>query len=440
MSRTPLRRGSRIAFFACAVVALCLGPADAQPRNCSITGQNLYVRDVLQELYYWYQFLPDPDPARFSSPEAYLEAVRYRPLDDSFSYIAPRAATDAFYSSSQFIGFGFGTQSFLVNEGTAVEMRVTQVFPESPASEAGLQRGDRILAIGGVTVTDWWLMGQLGAALGPSEIDYTTSLAYRRGEAEPVEVTVTKRAVTIPTVSETRVFEVDGVKVGYVFFRNFVEPSVDALNQAFGTLREAGVRELVLDLRYNGGGLVSVAQHLASLIGGTRTNGQVLAEYFHNDKNAARNQIIRFEEKELALTLERLVVIATPGTASASELVINALRPFIPVVVIGDRTYGKPVGQYGVNFCDKTAFPVAFTLRNANGEGDFFGGIPATCAAPDDLERQLGDPGEGSLAEALHFVQHGTCSRPVSSEARRAGRSTRAPIRESGFQELINAR
>ena len=111
-----------------------------------------------------------------------------------------------------------------------------------------------------------------------------------------------------------------------------------------------GVRDLVLDLRYNGGGLVGVAQHLASLIAGVRTNGQVFAEYFHNDKNATRNRVLRFEPKPHALGLERLVVITTGASASASELVINALKPFIPVVVIGSRTYGKPVGQYQVNF------------------------------------------------------------------------------------------
>jgi C-terminal processing protease CtpA/Prc len=182
--------------------------------------------------------------------------------------------------------------------------------------------------------------------------------------------------------------------------------------QAFAELRAKGVTELVLDLRYNGGGLVSVAQHLASLIGGVRTNGQVLSEYFHNDRNAFRNRVLRFEPKAHALALDRLVVITTRSSASASELVINALRPFMPVLVIGDRTYGKPVGQYGITFCDKVLAPVSFTLRNANGEGDYFDGIAPTCSAPDDLERQLGDPQEGSLREALNVITTGHCSTP----------------------------
>jgi C-terminal processing protease CtpA/Prc len=127
------------------------------------------------------------------------------------------------------------------------------------------------------------------------------------------------------------------------------------------------VDDLVLDLRYNGGGLVNVAQHLASYIGGIRTDGQVFAEYFHNDKNAFRNRILQFEPKPGRLTLDRLIVVTTRGSASASELVINALRPFMPVVVIGDTTYGKPVGQYAIGFCDKLLAPVSFSLRNADG-------------------------------------------------------------------------
>jgi C-terminal processing protease CtpA/Prc len=98
----------------------------------------------------------------------------------------------------------------------------------------------------------------------------------------------------MPTVSMTKAYAVDRRRVGYIFFRNFVQPSDAALDEAFTTLKAAGVTELVLDLRYNGGGLVSVAQHLASLIGGVRTNDQVFAEFFHNDKNAFRNEIMRW--------------------------------------------------------------------------------------------------------------------------------------------------
>ena len=117
---------------------------------------------------------------------------------------------------------------------------------------------------------------------------------------------------------------------------------------------------------------------------------------------------------------------------------INALRPFMPVVVIGGRTYGKPVGQYGIEFCDKLLAPVSFALRNADGQGDFFDGFPPDCAAPDDADHQLGDPEEGSLKEALTFATTGACSaRPLTPQTK-AAIQRRAP-RALGWQSLVNA-
>ncbi len=418
------------------VAALAPAPARAQsgPANCSIVSQNSYVRDALHELYLWYRELPNLDPARYDSPEAYLEAVRYRPLDTHFSYITGRAASDAFYSDSQFIGIGLSIYT------TTSEMRVSQVFPDSPASEAGLARGDRIVSIDGRTIAELAAAGLLGSAFGPSEIGVSVDLVFEHPDGARVGATVVKRLVTIPTVSLTQLYEVDGRTVAYIFFRNFVRPSRDALDRAFAEVKAAGASELVLDLRYNGGGLVSVAQHLASLIGGAPTSGQVFASYRHNDQNGFRDEDLRFTLPPNALGLTRLIVIATPSTASASELVVNGLRPFLDVVVVGDRTYGKPVGQYLLPFCDKVLAPVAFSMRNANDEGDYFDGLPATCHAADDLDRQLGDPAEASLAEALTYVRTGACSAAATSLGVRGARpDAPRPLRATGWRSLLNA-
>ena len=387
----------------------------------------------MSDIYLWYQQLPDVDPARYDTPEAYLEAVRYRPLDSFFSYVADRASTEALFSSSQYAGFGFSSAF-----GPADELRVSQVFPGSPADEAGLARGDQIVQINGRSVAEllqhravWQRLRRAGGRRARASCVVTRAGAERR-------VSMVKRAVIIPTVSNTAVFDVGGRRVGYVFFRNFVEPSFEALAEAFSTLSAARANEVVLDLRYNGGGLVDVAQYLGSLLGGSRTAGQVFAEYFHNDRNAFRNEVLRFETQPGALTLERLVVITTQASASASELVINALRPFIPVVIVGDRTYGKPVGQYAIPFCDKILAPVSFQLRNANGEGDFFDGLAADCPAPDDLDHPLGDPMEGSLREAFTVISDRRVQRAVGgSERSRAQR--RAQRRPAGWDSVLGA-
>ena len=407
--------------------------AGAQPRNCSVSSQNIYVRDVLVEFYYWNQFLPNRNPTSFSSPEAYLDAVRYRPLDTSFSFITSAASNEAFYSDSQYIGYGFG------QETSATGMRVLQVYPDSPAQQAGLARGDRLVEINGRSVAAMIADGSIGGAFGPAEVGVVSRIAFETKAGERKQAEMVKALVTIPTVSLTRVYDLDGRRVGYLFFRNFVEPSFAALDDAFAALKEAGVTELVLDLRYNGGGLVSVAVRLASLIGGAITEGQPFATYKHNDRQVRRNETIRFEDLESPpLALSRLVAITTRGSASASELVINSLRPFIPVDIIGDATYGKPVGQYQFEFCDKVLAPVSFSLRNANDEGDYFDGLAPTCVAGDDIEHELGDVEEASLKEAFHFIRHGACSTPATL----AARTLRAPdprFRATGWQSLVNA-
>ncbi len=403
------------------------GPETA---GCSTVQANTFVRDTLREWYLWYRDIPDLDPARYPSPEAYLEAVRLRPVDESFSYVADKAADTAFFSESQFIGFGFG----LLFQGR--DLYVSQVFPGSSAADASLARGDRILSIGGRSVESLLSSGAFDAAFGPDEVGFQIEIVVRGRNGQDRPATLTKRLVTIPTVSDTRVYDVGGRRVGYIFFRNFVRPSSTALDAAFAQISAAGASDLVLDLRYNGGGLVSVAQHLASLIGGTRTQNQVFVEYVHNDKQTARNVSTPFEDAAGAVSLPSLVVIATRSTASASELVVNSLRPFIPVTLVGDRTFGKPVGQYGFDFCAKVLYPVAFATVNARGEGDYFGGFAPDCPAGDDIGHPIGDPEEASLQTAIHFIATGSC--PVAAARAAAAQRLRAPRRD-GFHELIGA-
>lgn len=408
--------------------------AQGGPSSCTTTSQNLWVRDTLNTYYYWYQNLtPNVNPARYNSPEEYLEAVRYRPIDNHYSYITSAAANEAFFSDSQVIKYGF-TQLVGAND-----ILVLQVWPDSGAAEAGLARGDRIVQVNGTPVSTLVTNNTLSAAFGPDNVGQQATIVFDKPSGERKTATMTKRIVTIPTVALTKVFDVDGRRVGYIFFSNFVRPSEAALNDAFAALKTAGANELVLDLRYNGGGLVDIAVQLASLIGGARTNGQVMFTYVHNDKAGPfLNKTTRFTNPENALNLQRLFVIMTPSSASASELVPNSLRPYMPVVFIGSTSYGKPVGQYGFNFCDKVLAAVSFALKNANNEGDYFDGIAPDCPAADDATHQLGDPEEASFAEALTYIRTGACTPRTASESRALKLRPSMP-RLSGWESLINA-
>jgi carboxyl-terminal processing protease len=157
------------------VALLCPWIASAQnpPTSCGTTAQNIWVRDQLNTYYYWYQFMPaGVNPASFISPEAYLEAVRYRPIDNTFSFITNAASNDAFYSDSQFIGYGFGNQT------TTTEIRVLQVYDDSPASDAGLSRGDRITSVNGRSVSAMVADGTIGGAFGAAEIGVATTIDW----------------------------------------------------------------------------------------------------------------------------------------------------------------------------------------------------------------------------------------------------------------------
>jgi C-terminal peptidase prc len=424
----------------CSAAVAAVTPASAQAQaSCSVPAQNRWVRDALFDLYYWNRELPPINPVPFPSPQEYLEAVRYLPLDATFSYIADRAEQDALFSASQFIGLGMTTPF------DGVDLRVSEVFPESPAAEAGLRRGDRVLTINGRTVADIAAAGEIATAFGPHEEGLEVTLEWRPVTGPDRRATVTKRPVVIPSVSVTKLFEVDGRKVGYLVLRNFVEPSTAALDEAFTALRDAGATELVLDLRYNGGGLVTVAQQLASLIGGERIAGEVFAEYVHNDRHSELNREIRFEARANTLNLSRLVVITTRASASASEQIVNGLRPYMPVVIVGDRTFGKPVGQYALPFCDKVLNAVSFVLRNAQGEADFYAGLEPTCPAGDALDRELGDPEEASLREAFVYLRTGACTpppptppgEPQEPTGVKRIRSAIQPI--DGWQQLLGA-
>ena len=404
--------------------------------TCTAQGEIAFVRDTLLQYYFWYKQLPDPDVKGFSTPEAYLEAVRYKPLDTTYSYITSQASSTAFYSDSQYIGFGLSYK-----QTGDLEMRVTQAYPGSPVADVGLDRGHYLVSIGGRTIADLIQTGDIATIFGPDTIGYSTTIAWRAGNGPVQSATVAKRLVTIPTVSQTGVYDVGSARVGYIHFRNFVTPSTDALTNAFQQLKDQGATDLVMDLRYNGGGLLSVAQHLASLIAGAPLVGKTFVALTLNDKQSAQNQTYAFQTKPQALAVPRLVVIATRGTASASETIINGLRPYMDVKVVGDTTYGKPVGQFEFDFCDKVLYPVVFQVLNANGTGDYFTGIPADCAAADDIDHALADPNEASLAEALSVMRTGHCSGQANAALARI-EGLRARVREiptDGWRRTINA-
>lgn len=407
----PSRRARAGALLAAALLAGCGGSSDGDGGvDCSVAGQNRFVYETLQDLYLWNDELAVVEPADFESPEALLAAVRAP--RDRFSFVNTIAEDDAFFRAGQFIGIGVRT-----DQPGPDELRVTEVFEGGPADRAGLDRGDRILSVNGRPILEVLADEGFSAALGPAEVGVEVDFTWRTPGGAERAGTVVKAVVTIPPVAAVDVIDTAAGPVGYLFFRTFVETAAAPLEDAFVGFAAAGVNQVVIDLRYNTGGLLSLAQLLADLAGGAGAAGQPIYSLEYNAQNVARNRTAFFRERPGSLDPVRLIFITTGTTASASEMVINALEPFYDVVLVGQRTFGKPVGQDAVTFCDRVLRAVTFRTVNALGEGDFFDGLPVDCAAADDLDMPLGDPAEASLAEALYVAENGVCSGPAAAVA-----------------------
>jgi C-terminal processing protease CtpA/Prc len=400
--------------------------------DCSVEGQNQFVYDVMTETYLWYDKVPEVDYTAYGSPEELLEDIKYEELD-KWSYITPTEEYYTYMEDGQYVGTGF---SFEYDDSG--DLRVKRVYRNSPADLAGMRRSDKILEINGKTVAEIEDEDLLDTVFGEREPGIAVRMKIEDADGVIRELEMTKTQVTKNPVSYYDILAQNGLKIGYLVFDGFIETAREDLDSAFAYFKAEGIDELILDLRYNGGGRVSVAEHLASLIAGDRVKGEVFESFIYNDEYSNWNDAIYFNGAENALNLDRLICITTEASCSASEAVINDLKPFITVVSIGDTTCGKPVGMTGWDYCDIHLAPIEFTGVNADGEGDYFEGISPACYADDDLTRQFGDPDESLLEAALHYITNDSCmDESEQAHARRA--EDRKKVELTGFSREIGA-
>ena len=167
---------------------------------------------------------------------------------------------------------------------------------------------------------------------------------------------------------------------------------------------------MILDLRYNPGGFMNIATLLASLITGENTNGEVFTKLIYNDKKSDESSSAIFEEQSNSLNLNRVIILTTDGTASASEALINGLEPHIEVVTIGETTYGKPVGMKVFQYEDYVFLPITFRIANSNNESDYYDGIQPDALCNDDFTRAFDNREEAYLKEAIYYLENGSFS------------------------------
>jgi hypothetical protein len=375
------------------------------PADCGMPSQKQFVLDEMRDVYLWNTLLPATvSLADFATPEELLAYLVSFQLLDLYSFINSADADSQFFGEGQYLGFGFSYRFV-----AADDMRLTQVFASSPAAQAGFARGQRILELNGRSIAEIEAAEGIDAVLDQSTVEFS----LRNPDDSEFQVQVTKDVVTIDPLPQWRVIDTPGGSVGYVEFAAFVSTADPVFDTIFASFGQAGVTDLILDMRYNGGGLISTTELLGDFLGGSVATGQVFSRTLFNSNNASSNRTEFFQELFNSLNLSRLIVIATESTASASELVTNSMEPHVEVTLVGDTTFGKPVGQVGIEFCSKILRATAFETVNSLGQGGYFDGLPADCAAADDLTVPVGDDTDPNVITALEYLANGAC--PISA-------------------------
>lgn len=409
-----------------ALSACSSGGASGDDPICGIEPMRNWVQDNMQDYYLFYDQVPQINLSNYSDIENLITDLRVAPYD-RYSYIGDEALSTALFEEGKRFGFGMRLTRTASNE-----LRFTLLNPGSPLDIAGVIRGERLLAINGIAIDSPQLTAEfLDSALGTGDTVVTTTFSVESVSGQSRDVTVTKTMFDVDTVLQTDVRQVGSATVGYLHFYSFLETSTDDLNTAFGTFKEADINELVLDLRYNGGGRISVANELASKIVGASALGSDFTYFSFNRKYSSNNQGFEFIEDLNALGLNRVFVLTTDDTCSASELVINGLRPFIEVITVGDTSCGKPYGTSARTRCGKVMHALEVEFVNNSRVGGYFAGISADCPAIDNVFQMPGDKSENLMASALSYIEYGSC--PLV-----AGRTT-APSATRHLENPTNA-
>ena len=411
--------------------------------GCSLGERQSFALAQLRENYLFPDLLDTSvNPANYTTVQAYIDALvapaRAQNKDRFFTYITSIAQEDAFYASGASAGFGFRVTSN-VGEGRVI---VAETFENTPAFAAGIDRGAEILAIGGgptdlVTVKDILAAdgpNGVSRALGPGDVGVTRVLRVREKDGTVRDVTLAKAQFEIDPVSDRYgavVINDGGKKVGYINLRVFIgEPAERDLRAAVARFKAEGITEVIVDLRYNGGGLVRIAELLTNLLLGNRRTTDVQSYTTFRPSKSSDNQTTFFKPQPESIAATKIAFIGTGASASASELVMNAVLPYLGAnaALIGSNTFGKPVGQIAIDRaqCDDRLRIIAFATQNANRQGDYFNGLASkfqsTCRAPDDLANPLGTSQEGSIKTALDFLAGRACT-PIGTASGLRGQS-----------------
>ena len=429
----------------------------------TVEDENNWIRSWSHETYLWYNELPNVDPAEEQNPIDYFNRMKTSAVTasgkpkDRFHYTTKTEATAAtkegkFYMRDtekyrQFseLGFstGYGLKILAVKSTPPRQLIVAHTEPESPAALKQIARGTEIIAIDGIDIKngseeDYYLAL---SALFPQNSGQLHTFVIRDANKNYNRGVImqSKEVTESPLFSQIIKMGADKI-IGYMLLNTFaietVEEQLIEMIKIFSGEKKTQsetppINTLVLDLRYNAGGYIDISAQLAAMIVGVNGTDKLYGEVIHNDKRTIENVWLPFPTKATGfsadegsdlpkLNLSKIYIISTGNTASASEYLINGLRGIdIEVILIGEKTLGKPYGFIPRDNCGTTYFTIQFESKNSKGFGDYADGlIPSDkddgaevlgCKVADDLSQPLGDPKENMLATALYYISNNAC-------------------------------
>ena len=371
------------------------------------------IYEGMTEWYYWNEEVPaNINLTKYNSNEALLEDLRYKTLD-KWSYLTTVDAFDKAFTG-QNAGHGVG---FAIDQDDRVFL--TFVYDESPAGKDGWQRGWEILEVNGRPIASYKVGNGYHLQLGADSPGVTNSFKFRLSDGTLLERTIEKSEYQSNSVLHQSVIVEGDRRIGYWVYNSFkaslqVEPTKSLeVDNSMAFFAEKQINELVIDLRYNGGGSVAVAEQIMNYLIPSRYDGDLMYTNAFNDLKSDFNEETFFE-KTGDLHLDRVIFITSRGSASSSELLINCLSPYLEVVLVGDDTYGKPVGAFPLSSFYRVLrqnnvelVPITFAIANADGKAAYYDGFPVDFPVHDGLSRNWGDPEEARLKAAITFITTG---------------------------------
>jgi len=420
-------------------VAFLTGCKKDNPANTDITGKteapattqkvNTFIKDAMTNFYLWTSFLPNIDTKYETDSKSYFEKLLYK--DDKWSYITDNIADweNSLQGIEKTFGYSLAFGQFVNASGlpTGEYFAIVEyVYPNTAATRAGIDRGSIITQINGSSITkDNYI-----SLLNGEKIKITKGELTSSGIANTDTVSMTSEVLNLDPVILYKVIETEGHKIGYLFYNQFIASYNSSLATAFNYFKSNQITDLVLDLRYNPGGEQPAAVYLCSSIAPASAvdNIQTLMTFQWNDRmmkywaaNDAPSQTIQTFNNmvPVKLDLNKVTILTSHGTASASEFTITGLKPYMNVVLVGDTTYGKYTGSWTLKPQDLYSDPAIYAdfknwgiqpivLRYANSQGvtNFVNGFPPDFLVSDELlpAQPLGDLSEPLLKKAVENI------------------------------------